>query len=139
MNTPKYYIGQKVMWRTKEYTIMDFVWVANQEMYFYNVDNFTAPQLEETDLTRPPAKLEFGYCAVGDVITDGEYQHEILDVRETIFCISITDDYKVDEWLTYEQAENDGWEVNQSKTQEDQKLKELKQLADEQGYTLVKK
>lgn len=115
--TPKYYIGQKVLWNSnpEEFTIVhfefiDYVWkysIYNGETYKY---------IEEEKLTRPPAKLEFGYCAIGDVVVDdeGDGDYVLLDVTKNVVHISNNmGGYGVA--LTYQEAKEEGWKIKEEK------------------------
>lgn len=117
MNTPKYYIGQKVIFEGKEYSITDFLWEEEGDKYMYSFfgDGMRYAHSEE-ELTRPPAKLEFGYCAVGDVVEDDDDELVTIEsVEKNMFACRWFD--RID-WITYAQANKDGWKIKEEETSE---------------------
>lgn len=130
MNTPKYYIGQKVMLGDKELTIAYVGWYSTPGGYYYDTHEVSG-HINESELHRPPAKLEFGYCAVGDVVVDrGGYEREILDVRENVFIPTITVPgltYKATTAVSFYEARVNGWEIKEEDSSEE-KIEEAKRL-----------
>lgn len=141
--TPKYYIGQKVMVNDLLVTVMSFQYgivelsFDSHDEYGYMYDTSNNKSYPEDELTRPPAKLEFGYCAVGDMIVneDGE-SVVILDVRTCIFSRSTIYEHK-NFWgnYTYEEAREYGWKI---KDQEADKMDEYIQKLEDNGYKVTK-
>lgn len=125
MNTPKYYIGQKVLFDNDVFTVVEVMYADPVREPGYKIANdehvLHAVQYE---LKRPPAKLEFGYCAVGDKIVENNTENYIiLDVREKSLLLSHKCSYVIaGEWVTYDQAEHRGWKIKEEEAPKEQLL-----------------
>lgn len=148
--TPKYYIGQKVLFDHDIYTIVEVMYADPVRVPGYKIANdeyvLHAVQYE---LKRPPAKLEFGYCADGDIIEDsGNLTLRILDVRENIFAYSgfeLGGNTKYfSGWKTYKEANAKGWKIKREesidkmldKILEDDQQEALEIIYDQETITL---
>lgn len=112
MNTLKYYMGQKVITTNgKESIVMGVNWNTHEQKYLYAVDGYKQAVYEEDELTRPPAKLEFGYCAVGDTVEDCNNEWITIEaVQENMFAYSWFGNVN---WTTYNQAKVEGWKIKE--------------------------
>lgn len=126
MNTPKYYIGQKVMYDGESHTVVEIHFSDETYAYEYTLFSEDKKQIIQTitwhakqeQITRPPAKLEFGYCAVGDVVVDRHRKLVILDVNRSTLIVSDDNEepYHYGETVTYEQAKDRGWGIKEQET-----------------------
>lgn len=141
--TPKYYIGQKVIekdgekWRTVadiEYCETELVAYDDKPEYgyCYTLDNGETAFWYE--LTRPPAKLEFGYCAVGDTVEDCDNEWVTIEaVEKNMFAYSWFGDIK---WILYEEADDKGWEIKEEKSLGYDQQEALENIYDPETITL---
>jgi len=168
--TPKYYIGQKVMWDNKIDTLSTVIKINiddDLETYLYVVDSYREgvgyEEFTEDYLQRPPAKLEYGYCAIGDIVVDKDGdEYMILDVRERLVDLSEMGRFDTSScaW-TYKEARDYGYKIKQEenidnfygvsyverilqdappseKTFEENLVLDVIQLLKDNGYRIVK-
>lgn len=94
------------------YTVVEIKWNGIINKFEFLVNSYSSNVwVTEEGLRRPPAKLEFGYCAVGDVVEDDDHELFTIEaVEQNIFAYRWFDRVA---WVTYAQANKEGWKIKE--------------------------